>query len=153
VRERERRSEAACGSIRAPPISALEVQLLLRAVQILPGVLAMGEAAQRSGAEMLAALVLGDDVAGRLSSAFTRYPLAHGNGQATLLAAVAAGARLHGLDAAGVCLAMRIGATLLLTPSYTNALAGAPDQGIGENRSYVDADHSMYFCGSLAQLF
>src|SRR5262245_11219009 len=34
-------------------------------------------------------------------------------------------ARLHGLDAAGVSRAMRIATTLLMTPSYTNAVAGA----------------------------
>jgi 2-methylcitrate dehydratase PrpD len=51
--------------------------------------------------------------------------LAHQNGQVSLLAAAAAGARLRGLDAAGVGRAMRIAATLLLTPSYTNAVAGA----------------------------
>jgi 2-methylcitrate dehydratase PrpD len=43
----------------------------------------------------------------------------------SLLAAAAAGARLHGLDAAGTSRAMRIATTLLLTPSYTNAVAGA----------------------------
>lgn len=95
------------------------------AVQILPGVMAMSESAQRNGAEMLTAFVLGYELAGRLCGAFTRRPLAHGNGQATLLAAVAAGARLKGLDAAGISLAMRIGATLILTPSYTNAVVGA----------------------------
>ena len=58
-------------------------------------------------------------------SAFTPRPLAHQNGQASLLAAAAAGARVRGLDAAGVSRAMRIATTLLLTPSYTNAVAGA----------------------------
>jgi 2-methylcitrate dehydratase PrpD len=43
----------------------------------------------------------------------------------SLLAAAAAGARLRGLDAAGISRAMRIATTLLLTPSYTNAVAGA----------------------------
>src|SRR5581483_5711653 len=52
-------------------------------------------------------------------------PLAHQNGQVSLIAAAAAGARLRGLDAAGVSRAMRIATTLLLTPSYTNAVAGA----------------------------
>lgn len=74
---------------------------------------------------MLTALVVGYDLAGRLCGAFTPRPLAHQNGQATLLAAVAAGARLKGLDAAGISLAMRIATTLILTPSYTNAVAGA----------------------------
>src|ERR1700722_3578876 len=95
------------------------------AMQVLPGVLAVGEQAGSSGAEILAALILGYDVAGRLAGGFTPRPLAHQNGQVSLLAAAAAGARLRGLDAAGVCRAMRIGTTLLLTPSYTNAVAGA----------------------------
>lgn len=95
------------------------------ALQVLPGVLAVGESAPSSGREMLTALILGYDVAARLGFAFTPRPLAHQNGQAMLLAAAAAGARLRGLNAAEVSRAMRIATTLLLTPSYTNAVAGA----------------------------
>jgi 2-methylcitrate dehydratase PrpD len=95
------------------------------AMQILPGVLAVGEQVRSSGREMLAAFVLGYDIAARLSGGFTPRPLAHQNGQVSLLAASAAGARLHGLDATGISRAMRIATTLLLTPSYTNAVAGA----------------------------
>jgi len=95
------------------------------AVQIVPGVLAMGEWAQSTGREMLTALILGYDVAVRLGAALTPRPLAHQNGQAPLLGAVAAGARLRGLHAAETSRALRIGATLVLTPSYTNAVAGA----------------------------
>src|SRR3954447_17708777 len=95
------------------------------AMQVLPGVLAVGEHARSSGREVLAAFVLGYDVAARLSGGFTPRLLAHQNGQVSLLAAAAAGARLHGLDAAGISRAMRIATTLLLTPSYTNAVAGA----------------------------
>jgi 2-methylcitrate dehydratase PrpD len=95
------------------------------AMQVLPGVLAVGEHARSLGRELLAALVLGYDVAGRLAGGFTPRTLAHQNGQVSLLAAAAAGARLRGLDAAGVSRAMRIATTLLLTPSYTNAVAGA----------------------------
>ena len=95
------------------------------AMQVLPGVLAVGEQAQSPGRELLAALVLGYDVAARLSAPFTPRPLAHQNGQASLLAAAAAGARLRRLDAAATSRAMRIAATLMLTPSYTNAVAGA----------------------------
>jgi 2-methylcitrate dehydratase PrpD len=95
------------------------------ALQVLPGVLAVGEEAGSPGRELLAALILGYDVAGRLASGFTPRPLAHQNGQVSLIAAAAAGARLKGLDAAGVSLAMRIATTLVLTPSYTNAVAGA----------------------------
>ena len=75
--------------------------------------------------EMLAAFILGYDVVGAARPAFTPRPLAHQNGQVSLLAAAAAGARLRGLDAAGISRAMRIATTLLLTPSYTNAVAGA----------------------------
>ena len=95
------------------------------AMQVLPGVLAVGEHLGSSGRDMLAAFVLGYDVAARLAGGFTPRPLAHQNGQVSLLAAAAAGARLHGLDAAGISRAMRIATTLLLTPSYTNAVAGA----------------------------
>ncbi len=62
------------------------------AMQVLPGVLAVGEEAGSSGGEILAALILGYDVAGRLASGFTPRPLAHQNGQVSLLAAAAAGA-------------------------------------------------------------
>src|SRR5258706_16423581 len=51
------------------------------AMQTLPGVLALGEAAWSSGKEMMAALVLGYDVAGRLATAFTPRPLPHQNRQ------------------------------------------------------------------------
>jgi 2-methylcitrate dehydratase PrpD len=94
-------------------------------MQVLPGVLAVGETAGSSGREILAALILGYELAGRLATGFTPRPLAHQNGQVSLLAAAAAGARLKGLDAAGVSLAMRVATTLVLTPSYTNAVAGA----------------------------
>lgn len=95
------------------------------AMQVLPGVLAVGEQARSSGRDVLAALLLGYDVAARLAGGFTPRPLAHQNGQVSLLAASAAGARLRGLDASGISRAMRLATTLLLTPSYTNAVAGA----------------------------
>ncbi len=95
------------------------------AMQILPGVLAVGEQTQSTGREIITTLVLGYDVAARLAMAFTPRPLAHQNGQVMLLAAAAAGSRLRGLDAAGVSLSMRVAATILMTPSYTNAVAGA----------------------------
>ncbi len=95
------------------------------AMQVLPGVLAVGEQARSTGRDMLTALLLGYDVAARLATGFTPRSLAHQNGQVSLLAAAAAGARLRNLDAHGISRAMRIATTLLLTPSYTNAVAGA----------------------------
>src|SRR5439155_559454 len=46
------------------------------ALQVLPGVLAVGEQAGSPGRDILAAFVLGYDVAGRLASGFTPRPLA-----------------------------------------------------------------------------
>ena len=86
------------------------------AMQVLPGVLAVGEQAGSTGRDMLTALLLGYDVAARLAGGFTPRPLAHQNGQVSLLAAAAAGARLRGLDTSGISRAMRIATTLLLTP-------------------------------------
>jgi len=95
------------------------------AVQILPSLLAIGEAGQHTGQDLLTAFILGYDVAARLSLAFTPWPLAHQNGQFCLIAAAAAGAKLMGMDANGISLAMRIAAPLVLTPSYTHVVAGA----------------------------
>src|SRR5579875_715023 len=66
------------------------------AVQILPGLLALGEHLGSSGRELLAAFVLGYEVAARLAEGFTPRERAHQNGQVPLL-----------------------------TPSYRNAIAGA----------------------------
>src|SRR5206468_7510228 len=61
----------------------------------------------------------------RLGAALTARPIAHQNGQAPLLGAVAAGARLRGLSGDQMSLGLRIGSILVVTPSYTNAVAGA----------------------------
>ena len=95
------------------------------AVQILPTALASAEWLERSGRETLAALILGYEVAARLGAGLTARPLAHQNGQAALLGAVGAGARLRGLNGEQTSLALRIGSVLVLTPAYTNAVAGA----------------------------
>jgi 2-methylcitrate dehydratase PrpD len=94
-------------------------------MQILPGVLSIGEWGRRTGRDMLAALILGYDAGARLGAAMKTRPLAHQNGQAALLGAAAAGSRLRGLSAADTSRAIRIAATLILTPSYNNAVAGA----------------------------
>jgi 2-methylcitrate dehydratase PrpD len=95
------------------------------AVQVLPAVLATGEWSNRSGREVLTTLILAYDVAIRIGACLTPRALAHQNGQAALIGAIAAGARLRGLNVDETSRAMRIGATLVLTPSYTNAVAGA----------------------------
>lgn len=95
------------------------------AVQVLPGVLASAESIGASGVDILCSLILGYDVAVRLGAALKPRPLAHQNGQTALIGAAAAGARIRNLDATQTSLAMRIAATFVLTPSYTNAVAGA----------------------------
>jgi len=122
------RTAALLNGIAGRAIELCEGQRLVSgqaAMQVLPGLLAVGEHAERTGREMLAAFIIGYDVAGRLCTAFKPRPLAHQNGQASLLAAAAATARLLGFDAAGVSLAMRIATSIVLTPSYNNAVAGA----------------------------
>jgi 2-methylcitrate dehydratase PrpD len=95
------------------------------AVQVVPAVLANGEWSNRSGREALTTLVVAYDVAARIGACLTPRALAHQNGQAPLIGAVVAGARLRGLNIDETSRALRIGATLVLTPSYTNAVAGA----------------------------
>ena len=95
------------------------------AVQVLPTALASAEWLDRSGRETLAALIMGYEVAVRVGAGLTARPIAHQNGQAPLLGAVAAGARLRRLTGEQTSLALRIGAILVLTPGYTNAVAGA----------------------------
>jgi 2-methylcitrate dehydratase PrpD len=95
------------------------------AVQVLPTVLAVGEQRDCSGKEAALALMLGYEVAVRLGLAATARSKAHQNGQWPLLGAVAAAARLHGLDADGVHRTLQIAAPLILAPSYSHVGAGA----------------------------
>ena len=93
-------------------------------IQILPGVLAVAEHTQASGREMLAAFILGYDAGARIAAAMKPRPLAHQNGQAALLGAAAACARIRGFNAADTSRAMRVATSLVLTPSYNNAING-----------------------------
>src|SRR5688572_12650052 len=122
------RTAALLNGIAGRAIELCEGQRLVSgqaAMQVLPGILSVGEHVDASGRRMIASLVLAYEIAGRLCSAFTARPLAHQNGQASLLAAAGAGARVRGMDAKAISLAMRIATTLVLTPSYSNAVAGA----------------------------
>jgi 2-methylcitrate dehydratase PrpD len=107
------------------------------AMQILPGVLGAGQAGGRGGDDMLAALILGYDAGARLGAAMKTRPLAHQNGQAALLGAAAAGARLLGSSARETSLAMRLATTLVLTPSYNNAVNGATTLNVAGGMSGV----------------
>ena len=91
------------------------------AVHMLPALLALGEQAGKTGAEILEAFICGSEVAGRLNRGYTPRALSHPNGQVSLLGAAAAGAKLLGAD---ISLSMRVATTMLMTPSYTNTGAG-----------------------------
>ncbi len=96
------------------------------AMQVLPGVLAVAEQVGSAGRDILMALLLGYDVAARLGGAFTpttvgapeRSGVADRGGRGGC--PVARARRGHGIS-----LAMRIATTLVLMPSYTNAVSGA----------------------------
>src|SRR5262249_60746340 len=81
----------------------------------LPGGLAIAERRALDGRAMLGGFVLGYEVAGRLNRGYAPRAFSHPNGQLSLLGAAAAGARLHGLDGAGVSLAMRVATSMLMT--------------------------------------
>src|SRR5687767_14128930 len=121
------RTAALLNGIAGRAIELCEGQRLVSgqaAMQVLPGILSLAEQADSTGRELITSLVLGYEIAGRLCGAFTPRPLAHQNGQASLLAAAGAGARMLGMNASEISLAMRIATTLVLTPSYSNVVNG-----------------------------
>jgi 2-methylcitrate dehydratase PrpD len=119
------RTAALINGIAARSVELCEgVRGLQPAPHILPGVLAIAEQRALDGRAMLGAFVLGYEAAGRLNRGYTQRVVSHPNGQLSLLGAAAAGARLHGLDGAGVSLAMRIATSMLMTASYNNTVLG-----------------------------
>ena len=101
------------------------VRGLQAAVHILPAMLAIGEQRGANGRQVLEAFILGYELAARLGLGFTPHRMAHPNGQISLLGSAAGGARLHGLDGAGISLSMRIASLMMMLPSYTNTVTGA----------------------------
>jgi 2-methylcitrate dehydratase PrpD len=119
------RAAALLNGIAARSVELCEgVRGLQPAPHILPGVLAIAEQRALDGRAMLGAFVLGYEAAGRLNRGYTQRVVSHPNGQLSLLGAAAAGARLHGLDGAGVSLAMRIATSMLMAASYNNTVLG-----------------------------
>jgi 2-methylcitrate dehydratase PrpD len=119
------RTAALLNGIAARSVELCEgVRGLQPAPHILPGVLAIAEQRGLDGRAMLGAFVLGYEAAGRLNRGYVQRVVSHPNGQLSLLGAAAAGARLHGLDGAGVSLAMRIATSMLMTASYSNTVLG-----------------------------
>ncbi len=119
------RTAALLNGIAARSVELCEgVRGLQPAPHILPGVLAIAEQRGLGGRAMLGAFVLGYEAAGRLNRGYVQRVVSHPNGQLSLLGAAAAGARLQGLDGAGISLAMRIATSMLMTASYGNTVQG-----------------------------
>src|SRR5262249_19183875 len=119
------RTAALLNGIAARSVELCEgVRGLQPSPHILPGVLAIAEQRAMGGRAMLGAFILGYEAAGRLNRGYVQRVVSHPNGQLSLLGAAAAGARLHGLDGAGVSLAMRIATSMLMTASYNNTVLG-----------------------------
>lgn len=106
-------------------------------VQIIPGLLALGELGDASGADFLAAVIAGYEVNGRLCTGFTPRPTAHQNGQVSLLGAVAAASRLRRFTPAQLRVALHVGANLLMAPSYNGVVEGATSLNVAGGMSSV----------------
>ncbi len=94
-------------------------------IHVIPAALAFAEETGASGRDLLAAIVLGYEVAARIGMAATLRPVLHTHGTTGTVGAAAACARLRKLDADGVLRAMHLGASLTLATTWRAALDGA----------------------------
>jgi hypothetical protein len=94
-------------------------------IHVLPAALAEAERLGRSGAALLAALVVGYDVAARLGGGAPVRPGMHMHGVHGAVGAAAAVARLRELDAESTARALGVAAGLTLGTSWRTALGGA----------------------------
>ena len=94
-------------------------------IHALPAALAEAERLGASGAALIAAVVLGYEVAARLGAAAPVRPGMHMHGVHGTVGAAAAVARLRGLDASATARALTVAAGLTLATSWRTALEGA----------------------------
>jgi 2-methylcitrate dehydratase PrpD len=94
-------------------------------IHVLPAALAEAERLGRSGAALLAALIVGYDVAARLGGGAPVRPGMHMHGVHGAVGAAAAVARLRELDAEATARALGVAAGLTLGTSWRTALGGA----------------------------
>ena len=95
------------------------------AVHAIPAALAVGEAADASGAEVLDAITVGYEVAARLGAATRLRDSVHSHGTWGGVAAAAAVARLRGCNADGMLAAVNVAAHLAIAASRTSGQRGA----------------------------
>ena len=94
------------------------------AVHVLPAVLAMAEAEERSGRDALLAFVLGYEVGARLGGAARLRPSMHPHGTWGTVAAAAAVAKLAGADAEAFRETLNVASSLTLATSKRTMLEG-----------------------------
>jgi 2-methylcitrate dehydratase PrpD len=94
-------------------------------IHVLPAALAEAERLGRSGAALLAALIVGYDVAARLGGGAPVRPGMHMHGVQGAVGAAAPVARLRELDAEATARALGVAAGLTLGTSWRTALGGA----------------------------
>lgn len=95
------------------------------AVHVLPAALALAETRRFPGRELLAALVVGYEVAARAGMAVRLRPMVHPHGTWGVLGAAAAAARLLNWPAEKVAEALSVAGSLTLATSWGTALEGA----------------------------
>jgi 2-methylcitrate dehydratase PrpD len=95
------------------------------AIHAVPTALALGEARNHSGPEVLTALVAGYEVAARVGVATDLRRPVHPFGAWGVLGAAAVGARLRGFDSTAMTGVLHLAAAYAINPSFAAALEGA----------------------------
>ena len=113
-------------------------------IHVLPAALAEAERLGAGGEALLAAFVVGYDVAARLGAAAPVRPGMHMHGVHGVVGAAAAVARLRGLDGEATAHALAVAAGLTLATSWQTALGGATVRnayaGVGGAAGWLAAD-------------
>ena len=114
------------------------------AIHVFPAALAEAERAEASGETLLAAFILGYDVAARLGGAAPVAPGFHMHGIHGVVGAAAAVARIRGLDRKATARALAVAAGLTLATSWRTALGGATVRnlyaGVGGANGWLAVD-------------
>ena len=96
------------------------------AAHCVPAILALAAELDATGADTLAALLVGYEVAARFGRATSLRPGTHPHGNWGIAGAAAGCARLLGLDAEGIAAAIDAGSGLPIAGHFTSALDGNP---------------------------
>lgn len=122
------------------------------AIHVLPGLLAVAERDGASGADFLAALVVGYEVTSRLGGATVARSNVHSHGHWGAPGTAAAIAKLRGLDASDIRAVINVAASMSPANTWTNAFAGATVRNLYPGRSSMQGVMAvaLYECGFTA---